>query len=388
MLVSALPPLLLAVVLLVQGYSAELDHARAQTLETARALRLALDRELEGRIRALEVLAISRPLRAGDLLEFRLQTDEVLNRQPQGANLILSERSGQQLINTLVAEGTPLPRRAGLKDVDEVFATGKPVISDLLIGAVSRRPSVGISVPVLLDGKAVYELTLGLPASAFADLLARQRIPEGWTVSIIDSEGTHIARNRRPEEFVGQPVTPSLAAMLATGTEGAGDAVNLEGVRLITAFSRSEVSDWTVAIGLPTTTVVRRLQDSLLAVAGGGLLLLLLGALAARHLAGRISEPIRTLTDAARAVSLGEPFRPQQSGLAEVDEVAAALAAAADARRESEQRLLIAQRTGGIGTFELNQPMPGQLTVSDEFCRLWGIPPRRYVTLQDRKSVV
>ncbi|MDB5558261.1 MAG: two-component system sensor-response regulator hybrid protein, partial [Enterovirga sp.] len=44
------------------------------------------------------------------------------------------------------------------------------------------------------------------------------------------------------------------------------------------------------------------------------------------------------------------------------------------ALEESEERLRIAQAAGGIGTFEL-LPDSGEIVVSDQFCRLWGVPP-------------
>ncbi|MGI4802426.1 MAG: PAS domain-containing protein [Janthinobacterium lividum] len=43
-------------------------------------------------------------------------------------------------------------------------------------------------------------------------------------------------------------------------------------------------------------------------------------------------------------------------------------------RRETEERLRIAQRAGRVGTFELN-PIARVCTMSEEFCRLWGLPP-------------
>ncbi|NNM74216.1 PAS domain-containing protein [Enterovirga sp. DB1703] len=46
----------------------------------------------------------------------------------------------------------------------------------------------------------------------------------------------------------------------------------------------------------------------------------------------------------------------------------------AQALKDSEERLRIAQAAGGIGTFEL-LPETGEIVVSEQFCRLWGVPP-------------
>jgi PAS domain S-box-containing protein len=45
----------------------------------------------------------------------------------------------------------------------------------------------------------------------------------------------------------------------------------------------------------------------------------------------------------------------------------------AQALRESEERLRVSQEAGGIGTFEL-LPETREIVVSDQFCRLWGVP--------------
>jgi PAS domain S-box-containing protein len=44
----------------------------------------------------------------------------------------------------------------------------------------------------------------------------------------------------------------------------------------------------------------------------------------------------------------------------------------------SEERLRIAQHAGGIGTFEWNI-RSGEVTVTEEFCRIWGIGPHRSI---------
>ncbi len=53
---------------------------------------------------------------------------------------------------------------------------------------------------------------------------------------------------------------------------------------------------------------------------------------------------------------------------------------AAAALLDSKERLRLAQRAGGIGTFELDSATR-TLTVSEEFCRLWGIAPVEMVRL-------
>jgi PAS domain S-box-containing protein len=53
---------------------------------------------------------------------------------------------------------------------------------------------------------------------------------------------------------------------------------------------------------------------------------------------------------------------------------------ARDALRASEERLNVAQQAGGVGTFELF-PDRGEVLVSEQFCRLWGLPVQAVVDL-------
>lgn len=60
---------------------------------------------------------------------------------------------------------------------------------------------------------------------------------------------------------------------------------------------------------------------------------------------------------------------------------------AAAALRASEERLRRAQRAGGIGTFELDAATR-MLTVSEEFCRVWGLPMQSTVALDMLREMV
>jgi len=60
--------------------------------------------------------------------------------------------------------GTPLPAREGeeLQSFREATQSGKPVISGVVIGGVSRQPAVRLEVPVLRNGTLAYMLSAGV----------------------------------------------------------------------------------------------------------------------------------------------------------------------------------------------------------------------------------
>src|SRR6185503_10676662 len=121
---SHLVVLVLAAVLPVLAFSAVMGvvfwrQQRAaydqRYLERVRALAIALDRELDGHVRALQVLSESVPLQAGDYAAFYEQARRVKAQQPAWATVSLTDPTGAMIFNLRRPFGTPLPR-TGLDD--------------------------------------------------------------------------------------------------------------------------------------------------------------------------------------------------------------------------------------------------------------------------------
>jgi PAS domain S-box-containing protein len=55
--------------------------------------------------------------------------------------------------------------------------------------------------------------------------------------------------------------------------------------------------------------------------------------------------------------------------------------------RQAQERLRLAQRAGNIGAFELH-PSSRTLTVTEEFCRIWGLEPAETLSLDDTLGAV
>ncbi|HYC03474.1 MAG TPA: HWE histidine kinase domain-containing protein [Azospirillaceae bacterium] len=328
----ALPSMLVAGVLQLRAYHDGVENVQQQILGLARALRLAVDRELESETRALVTLVTSPSLQAGDFEAFRRQADEFLRDQPAGSSLLIFDADGQQLFNSLVPAGVPLPRRNNTDTVGHVFGGGRPHVTGVYRGRVSGQLVISIEAPVIRAGQVVYGAALSLPPSQFQEILRRQRIPAGWTVSVFDPSRRHVARLPAPERFLEKPGAESLQRLMANGGEGAGETITLEGVPSFTAYSFSEVSGWSVAIGVPRSILQEPLLAALVRTSVIGLLVLALGAGIAAWLAGRIVRPLTSLADFARRLARGETVeRPQPIGMQEVDDTVDALVAGASA---------------------------------------------------------
>jgi PAS domain S-box-containing protein len=288
-----LPVWLAAGFLVYHAYQNKRELIDSHMLDTARALALVTDKELGNIQASLTVLATSPSLDSGDLAAFHRQAQMVL-RDYAGGDIILADATGQESVNSFLPFGTTLPKRNVPDAVRRVYATGKPSITNLFIGAVTGRPLIGVDVPVFRNGRVIYDLTMTLPADRLAAILLHQRLPPEWIGTIMDSNYVTVARTLFPEKVIGQRATN--AAKWAAATEGTETVTNNEGTLMFDAFSRSADSGWTVVIGVPESIVRAELQRWLWWTIAGMVLLSFTGVwlalLIARNVA-RIEEALR-----------------------------------------------------------------------------------------------
>src|SRR6185369_14078813 len=165
-----LPVWLVAGFLVFHAYSAKRNQINRNVLETTRAMTMVVDRELSSVQAALRALATSPAFANGDFAAVHRQTLELLKSYP-GADIIVADATGQQLVNSYRSYGDSLPKRKNLEAVRSVFESGKPLVGDLFYGAVTRRPMIGIDVPVFRDGKVAYDLAMTFPSDRLASIL-------------------------------------------------------------------------------------------------------------------------------------------------------------------------------------------------------------------------
>ena len=298
-----------------------------------------IEQELQSYVAALRALTSSRSLEVGDFGEFRRRAEFVVANQFPGANILLLREDGQQIMNTVLPPQVPLPVRTNLENTRQVFATGRPAVSDLYQGqgAVAPHAVVAIDVPVTnQDGKVAYVLSLNPRLGVFAEILRRQSMPPSWLAGVVDGRGVVIARV--PDGgYVGQTAAPTLLGHLQTEREGVVESTSLEGISLLTVFSHTGQSGWAIAIGVPKSELTGpAFWMATRILATGGTLLavsLVLAGFAARGIAAPIRS-LRRLSVATDRVALPERV---PTGLREVDEISDAFRAADALRRQSQR---------------------------------------------------
>ena len=202
-------------------------------------------------------------------------------------------------------------------------------------------------MPIPRDGVVQSILVAEISSQTLSDLLRRQHAPPNGVVTLIDRTPRIMARTRGEERFVGQHPSEGFREAAARMSEGAWRGTLLEGTPAYSALSRSNVTGWTIGLGLPAAEVDGLVQRSLWMLAGAGILMVAIGLIAAT-LFGKVM--IRALDDcasAAESLASETPFDFRRSRISEVARVGKSLTAASalQHQRLREREAVEAART-------------------------------------------
>ena len=292
-----LPVTIAAGFLVVRSYRQNTASVGLSTIATTRALIQAVDAELYGVQSALQALATSPHLSSGNLAGFHQQARETF-AVLTGSNVILTDPTGQQVLNTLKPFGDALPRHGRPDLVARIVETGKPVISDLFHGPVFNGWLISVEVPVVSNGRIIYFLAMGVLPERLSGILHRQNIPANWVAAIFDSTGTIVARTHAPDQFVGKKGSAEFIQRFTEVAEDSVETTTIEGMPIFSSFSRSPRSGWTVGMGIQIADLTSDARRSIALNAVFAVILLALGCLLAAAVGTRISRSIRSLRPA------------------------------------------------------------------------------------------
>src|SRR5215471_1088294 len=235
-LVTALPLVAVASFAILRTVDDERAQIQGDVRQMVESFLADVDRDMSAIWAELQVLGTSPSLQSGDFRAFDQQMRAAL--KIRGTSIVLHDTKGQQLLSTNRPFGEPLPRATNTQMHDRVVETGQPQISDLIMGAVLRRPIIVLGVPVFRDGKVVYVLAMGLGSEVLSSLLVEQKLSPEWIVGIFDRKGIIVARNRELDRFLGKSVSPTLLEAMRGPVESWFPSVTSEGIPVYAAFRR------------------------------------------------------------------------------------------------------------------------------------------------------
>jgi two-component sensor histidine kinase len=143
---------------------------------------------------------------------------------------------------------------------------------------------------VFRDGEVIYDLCFSPPLSVFQGLVEKQRPDQEWTVSLLDAAGTVFARVPNPGETFGKRASPSLYTEMFRRNEASLSSISLDGIALASAYTRSRLTGWTVAAGVPESSLIAPLWRNIAITSLIGGILLLIGLTFAVRMATTIAR--------------------------------------------------------------------------------------------------
>ncbi|MCJ2035212.1 sensor histidine kinase [Methylobacterium sp. J-068] len=329
------PGLIFTAILLVRYAATERARFEQDARETVRGIALSVDRDTAGLVSVLQTLATSPRLKDNEFDNFDAQARLV--RDAVGLDILLRRLDGQQVVNTAVPRGAPLPQSTLPQDRDLATGTQRATVSGFIKGMQPENATYAVAVPVVNEGGVSHILSFTVPIRRLEELVSREAV-QGWTTGLSDREGVVLARVPLLESVVG---THRLATLRQrqTATPGVWEGKDRHMKPITAVEARSRLTGWTATAIIPQALVDARLRNWIWAFCGFGFLVLATSSILAVHLWSRVSRPLRRLAATGPALARGEVIPRITSPIHEIRRLGDVLAdASLRLRTRSDER--------------------------------------------------
>lgn len=324
MAAALVPALLLGSIAVWEALRSYQGAFQARLHDTAHALALALDSELDSHVTALLTLADAYPAaqRPDELAAFERQAE----RTNKGLGTMGITLHGADRDVRMRSGATPTARRPpaepGRADpnaaVERAFSTRQPAVGNLAPTEFSSEPSVTVVVPVIRDGEAVAAVAATVGPDRLSRVLARWRASQGGYVGVSDAASITVARSDSPHGAAqGKKLALPARWVAGPGHGGIHRVVTPDGIdRIVALYGLSVAPGWTVAVAEPWIIYQHTWQVPFDTLVMGGGAALLGGLGVALLLTRRLSGPVAGLAaEAARvADAAGEEVEGEAGG--------------------------------------------------------------------------
>lgn len=237
-LLAVLPALGLVIYSGLQEHRAEAAEATAQSMQLARIAANNQQALIEGSRQLLTSLAQVEEVRTGDATHCSIFFADLLKEFPLYANLGVADAEGD-----IFCSGLPMIAPVNAADrawFQRAVQSRAFAIGDYQIGRITHRATVNFGYPLLNRAGEVQGVVFAALDLAWINQLAAQtQLPGGSTFSLIDRNGTILARYPDPEQWVGQtlPEAPIVQAVLTKLEEGMTETSGVDGILRLYAFT-------------------------------------------------------------------------------------------------------------------------------------------------------
>jgi PAS domain S-box-containing protein len=343
---AVVPALLIILRAGAQAREAALSHAGDSAERLAQLAAVQGNQVLFDAAPYVEALARMPVVRGEDSAAQNALFQEVMREHQQYVNVGLIGLDGR-----VRASGLPFDPATDLSDRDyfrRALANGHASLGRCQYGRITRKPSINMATVVRDEwGRVNAVVYVAILLDWLPRFAVQAKLPADAAVTLLDDEGTIIARFPDPERLTQQklPGAPLVRAVLAGG-EGRATVAGLTGVKRPHAWAPlawDEVPTGSyIAVGVSASAEIaaadRAQAENLLALAAAGVLALIVAWVAGDLLVVRRARALVGVTERIRAGSLdarvGAPY-----GGGELAELAASIDAMAESLEKREAEL-------------------------------------------------
>ncbi|WP_342619237.1 diguanylate cyclase [Rhodoferax sp. GW822-FHT02A01] len=263
------------------------SDAQAELVGLARAIRVAVDRELKGQFSSMQVAGTELRFNVADNQRFALHAKRILADKPEWASLALIDPVTKAIVFSEPALHIPGQQTISPQTVETAVQTREPAIAGVFPqGKVIPEPLILLMAPVMEQDQVRYVIGVALRPAVISAIFTEQKMVPTWTGAVLDRDMRIAGRSRAPEKLIGMSASPTLIEQVQQGYKGMFLSRTADGEVVSTAYERSATTGWTVAIGIPQHELDGPIQSSLLRFAGVALLLVS-SSLAMAYVLGR-----------------------------------------------------------------------------------------------------
>lgn len=197
---AGLLPLIMFSVAMLLTFKRQQEKAIEHSLrEAAGVAAYLIERAVWEQVGILKGMAASLAFDRGDLETVRQEAQRLWELHPEWRTVIVTDEH-QALLNLRFSPGEPITPLRDPESLARVWATGRPVVGNLVHGYV------GIRIPVTRNGRMAYSLVVPINPQYFSDQLREHIQDQPWRAVIVGSDGIVIAATPGSPLPVGKPL--------------------------------------------------------------------------------------------------------------------------------------------------------------------------------------
>jgi signal transduction histidine kinase len=245
----------------------------------------------------IQSLALSPSLQEGDIDAFERHLRSVA--ATTGIVLLLSNRAGEQVLNSGAPHGAKLEFKAVPQVAERIVTGGKPDLSNVIIGPLAKRPIAGLAVPVPNGHPDAIIVAARLDPLQLIPMLPRPELWSGAFAVVYDGKGQPFASTAPANLPV--PFLPDQAN--AAGTDAEWEAAEVMG--FTATVEPVSGTSWHVALLVPRTVLAAKLSATVVTLLIYGSAVIALAALLAFLLGRLLVMDVRSLLSEAHMAEEG-----------------------------------------------------------------------------------